>query len=141
MSGLAKTTPAKPMTNTYTRGDFVASPIAKENFSKNLNYLMSRHDMTGQELAYKLDTTKSTVCRWRQGISIPRGDVLDSLANVFGVTSSSLFRENIINNESASLDEETFLLSHFRSMNGNAKKVLLNDAYNLAYESFKEENK
>lgn len=29
--------------------------------------------LTGRELADVLDTTENTVCRWRMGVSLPRG--------------------------------------------------------------------
>lgn len=62
----------------------------KEILSKNLKLFMEYKNLNVTDLANKLDLPYSTVNDWVNGVSYPRVDKLNRLANAFGVTKKDL---------------------------------------------------
>lgn len=51
----------------------------------------ARADLTQEELAARLNTTKSTVSMWESGGQIPGADKICALASALGCTPNDLF--------------------------------------------------
>jgi transcriptional regulator with XRE-family HTH domain len=63
----------------------------KHVFSKRLQGLMIRAQMTQTELATKLNlATPSTVSKWRTGTNLPRLDTLEKIGQIFDVSPAYL---------------------------------------------------
>lgn len=69
---------------------YIQSYYEKEIFSKNLKELMNYRQLNVSELATKLNLPYSTVNDWVNGVSYPRADKLNRLAEALGVTKRDL---------------------------------------------------
>ena len=59
-------------------------------FTQNIKELLKDKDMTYSELATLTGIGKSTISMWMSGKSLPRMELLDKLADIFGVTAGYL---------------------------------------------------
>lgn len=66
------------------------SDNVKKEFSKNLNDLLYKNDMSRRDLASKLDVPYSTICNWCNGVTYPRMDKVELMARLFDVPKSRL---------------------------------------------------
>lgn len=64
-------------------------------FVTRLKNLLSVNHMTYSELAQKIGVNKSTVSMWVSKKSMPRMDLLEKIANVFGVTPDDLLKSSL----------------------------------------------
>jgi transcriptional regulator with XRE-family HTH domain len=64
----------------------------KEHFAANLNRLMSDQGISQMDLARRLNRTQSTVSDWCNGRTYPRIDVMQQVADVFGVLLTELVK-------------------------------------------------
>lgn len=55
-------------------------------FVENLKRLLKENNMTRAELADRLNLGKSTISMWMNGSNSPRMELLDKIADIFGVT-------------------------------------------------------
>ena len=62
-------------------------------FALNLNNLMKRKNVNGNDIAKICGVTKQTVSSWRSGTKIPRMDKVQMLADHFGVLKSDLIEK------------------------------------------------
>lgn len=60
-------------------------------FQDKLKSLRKEKDLSQEELAKKLNVSRSVVAKWETGIRLPKGELLESLAEVLGVNSEDLF--------------------------------------------------
>lgn len=65
-------------------------------FAKNLNYLLSQHDMSQSDLARKVEVTPQTVQTWVSGKSMPRGQALLRVSSVLGVEPSDIIQDKML---------------------------------------------
>ena len=62
----------------------------KKEFTKNLNDLMYKNGMSRKDLAAKMGLPYTTITNWCRGITYPRMDKVEMLAQIFGVPKSRL---------------------------------------------------
>lgn len=77
-------------------------------FIENLAYYSYEKKLTINQMAELLGVSQSTISMWRTGKAFPRIDVLEKLAEYFGITVSELLSDN-----SNSNDEPTTIAAHF----------------------------
>lgn len=70
---------------------------SKEIFAKNLNTIMAKRDIDRNKLVEDLGLKYTTVADWTKGITYPRIDKIELLANYFGIKKSELI-EGVDNN-------------------------------------------
>lgn len=76
-----------------------------ENIAANIIRLRKQFSLTQQELANKLHYTDKAISKWERGESVPDVEVLNSVANIFGVSIEFLISEHS-EKEFASLTKE-----------------------------------
>lgn len=76
-----------------------------ENIASNIIRLRKQFSLTQQELANKLHYTDKAISKWERGESVPDVEVLNSVANIFGVSIEFLISEHS-EKELASLTKE-----------------------------------
>ena len=62
----------------------------REIFQKNLNNLLSSSGMMQKDLAEFVGAKTTTVSGWTRGVSYPRADAMEKIAQFFGVPTSRL---------------------------------------------------
>lgn len=102
----------------------------KDIFSKNLKYYMDKKGVDRNQLCSDLDLKYTTVRDWIKGITYPRIDKIELLANYFGINKSDLIEEKSkIPSSSIPLPNfdprKTILLSNYDKLNDTRKNKLL----------------
>ena len=62
----------------------------REKFQENLNYYLNKYGKLQKDLADYVGAKTTTVSGWTRGISYPRSDAMEKIANFFGVPTSRL---------------------------------------------------
>ena len=93
----------------------------REAFAKNLNHLISIKCIRQVDIARALGVTRSTVCRWCEGSSIPSGKKLVALSEYLSITPSVIMGEK---STLTQIDEER-VLHGFRMLSPVGKEKLL----------------
>lgn len=70
-----------------------------EIFTQNLKDLLSQKDMKYSELASILGIGKSTISMWMSSKSLPRMEMLDKIADIFGVSAGYLTTDHSTAND------------------------------------------
>ena len=77
-----------------------------EKFSYRLTVLLDESNMTQTQLAEKIGTTNVTICRYINGVRVPRIDVASKIAAIFNVSldyllgiSENVDSENLTKNQ------------------------------------------
>ena len=65
----------------------------REIFRENLNYYLNLHKVMQKDLAEAIGAKYTTVSGWTRGISYPRADAMEKIANYFGIPTSELISE------------------------------------------------
>ncbi|WP_312247890.1 XRE family transcriptional regulator [Streptococcus parasuis] len=102
----------------------------KDIFSKNLKYYMDKKGVDRNQLCSDLDLKYTTVRDWIKGITYPRIDKIELLANYFGINKSDLIEEKSkIPSSSIPLPNfdprQAILLSNYSKLNDTRKNKLL----------------
>ena len=74
------------------------SDNAREIFVKNLRYLMDARGITQADICRELGVSSATVSNWFTGQKYPRIDRMQRIAELLGVTYSTLTTENGLQN-------------------------------------------
>ena len=91
-------------------------------FSKRLQYYMSLNELTQADMCNKLGFTKSAVSTWVNGTRVPRPEVIDKLANFFGIKRSDLLEyKSEGNSDAISIEGQKILLEY--NNNSNIKNL------------------
>ena len=70
------------------------SDNAREIFIKNLHYIMEQKGITQADICRELNIPSATISNWCTGQRYPRIDKMQQLADLLGVTYSTLTTEN-----------------------------------------------
>jgi len=62
----------------------------REIFQKNLNHYLQINNKMQKDLADYVGAKAATVSGWTRGISYPRADAMEKIANYFGIPTSAL---------------------------------------------------
>jgi len=103
------------------------SDNVKKEFSKNLNNLLHKNDMSRRDLASRLDVPYSTICNWCNGVTYPRMDKVELMARLFDVPKSRLVEKyDVVPDGYFFLDkDEQFLIETFSKFDDAQKKRML----------------
>ena len=77
----------------------------REIFKNNLNYYLDTQGRLQKDLAEYVGAKTTTVSGWTRGVSYPRADAMEKIANFFGVPTSYLVGVRPEESESATLRE------------------------------------
>lgn len=75
-----------------------------QKFGKFVKELRKKANLTQKELGEKLNVTDKAVSKWERGLSFPDITMINSLADVFGITSSELLNAEIGKKEEIDVD-------------------------------------
>lgn len=79
-------------------------------FIENLAYYSYEKKLTINKMAELLGVSQSTISMWRTGKAFPRIEVLEKLADYFGITVAELLSDH---NDDAIKDEPMTIAAHF----------------------------
>lgn len=99
----------------------------REVFRKNLNYYLSETGTLQKDLAEYVGAKTTTVSGWTRGISYPRADAMEKIADFFSIPLSKL----VMAHDDDQDDEEEQLLRLFRALSSNGKRLMLERAQEL----------
>lgn len=63
------------------------------SFADNLNYIMEKTGTTAYRLAKSVGAHQTSVANWKNGINMPRLEMVEKIADYFGTSVGSLIRE------------------------------------------------
>lgn len=80
----------------------------KNYFAQNLKFLRTRYNLTQEQLANKINSTRSTVNNWENEISEPNLDMIRKLTETFSIKDNIVFEDlkSKYNTSFVNLDEE-----------------------------------
>jgi SOS-response transcriptional repressor, lexA len=83
--------------------------IVKNYFAQNLKYLRTKYNLTQEQLANKINSTRSTVNNWENEISEPNLDMIRKLTETFNVKDNIVFEDlkSKYNTSFVDLEEDT----------------------------------
>ena len=81
----------------------------KNYFAQNLKFLRTKYNLTQEQLANKINSTRSTVNNWENEISEPNLDMIRKLTETFNVKDNIVFEDlkSKYNTSFVNLDEDT----------------------------------
>ncbi|MDF7636961.1 helix-turn-helix transcriptional regulator [Leuconostocaceae bacterium ESL0958] len=110
----------------------------KEILSNNIKHLLNKNAMTPAELADKLDIKRTTVYDWVNGVTYPRIDKLEMIADFFKVKKSALVEKQSVDESEQKitdiLDNETILAFDGKPIDDEDKQKLLEYARFILHE-------
>ena len=71
----------------------------REIFRSNLNYFLSLYGGKQKDLADYVGAKTTTVSGWTRGVSFPRADAMERIADYFGIPTSKLISQRIEDND------------------------------------------
>lgn len=95
----------------------------REIFQRNLNYYLEKYDKTQAELVKYTGSSKQTVSGWVHGVSYPRIDMMEKIANFFGVKTTDIVSEHKMTEELTADEQE--LIRIFRKLSFGGKNSLM----------------
>lgn len=101
----------------------------REIFRDNLNYYLNQSGRLQRELAEYVGAKYTTVSGWTRGISYPRADAMEKIANFFGIPTTQLIGER--SSPTVLSTEENSLIMTYRHLNPKGKELLHNRADEL----------
>lgn len=75
-----------------------------QKFAKFVKELRKKANLTQKELGEKLNVTDKAVSKWERGLSFPDITMINSLADIFGITSSELLNAELGKKEEIDVD-------------------------------------
>lgn len=103
--------------------------IRPMNLGSTIKALRERHGWSQEELGWRVNSSAANISRIETGKYRPGEDVLESLAQVFGIRVSELFAlaEGAPGSQVVHLPDqaEALLLAHFRAMSDERRLLLL----------------
>lgn len=99
----------------------------REIFQRNLNYYLESTGKLQRELAEYVGAKYTTVSGWTRGISYPRADAMEKIANFFGIRTSLLISEHTSDSSPLSNDEKR-IIHVYRSLGKAGREYLLQQA-------------
>jgi len=94
-------------------------------FSRNLNYQISTTGKSQKDICQDLDVSTSTMNNWCKGNSIPKMDMIQKLADYFGIGKSDLIDDKIARDSAAAQGrEDALFLIQYHKLNPQNKAIL-----------------
>ena len=81
----------------------------KNYFAQNLKYLRTKYNLTQEQLANKINSTRSTINNWENEISEPNLDMIRKLTETFNIKDNIVFEDlkSKYNTSFINLEEDT----------------------------------
>lgn len=76
-----------------------------QKFGKFIRDLRKKSNMTQKELGEKLNVTDKAVSKWERGLGFPDITIINSIAEVFGITASEVLNAEIGNKEEVDVEK------------------------------------
>lgn len=114
----------------------------RENFSKNLKYIMRKKNVSQFDIVKNLDLPPATVSSWVNGTRLPRMSKLRMLSDFFDVSVNELLDENPRANIDMGYspvmkilehDEYTYISTYLKELNAEGKKEAVKRVEELTY--------
>lgn len=115
---------------------------SKEIMARNIKKYMERKGVSNQQLCDALDFKYTTFMDWIKGVTYPRIDKIEKLANYFGVLKSDLIEEKTIDSHPAEMaqlhyeiimDEDiSEIFADFKKLDAKQKKIVKNLIHDMA---------
>ena len=102
-----------------------ARTVEVEMFRKNLSNMLISKGLSLTDIAKTLGISHSAVSRWVNGRVMPNATSLTKLANIFGVSPSTLLKENVMLSDCITICDEEKLLHDYRMLSETGKKKAL----------------
>lgn len=96
----------------------------KEIFARNLGRYVSASGLTQKEIAMAVSVSTSTFSDWMKGVTYPRMEKVQALANYFGIQSSDLVDDVSIAKDLIS-DEDQKVLDLFHKIPQEKREFIL----------------
>ena len=102
----------------------------KQILSKNLLYYMNLNKKDRNDMCKALSVPYTTFADWTNGVTYPRIDKIEMLANYFGIQKSDLIEDHdrTLDNMQVTLDEAG-LLAEFRKATPEQQRLILDFLY------------
>ena len=97
----------------------------REIFQRNLNYYLEATGKLQRELAEYVGAKYTTVSGWTRGVSYPRADAMEKIANFFGIPTSLLISESKADSPAFLSSDESLLLNGYRDLSDPGKTYML----------------
>ena len=97
----------------------------REIFRDNLNYYLESSGKMQRELAEYVGAKYTTVSGWTRGISYPRADAMEKIANFFGIPTTQLIGQRDSKQISSLSSDERELISLYRGADDRAREDAL----------------
>ena len=94
----------------------------REIFRENLNYYLESSGKLQKELAEYVGAKYTTVSGWTRGISYPRADAMEKIANFFGIPTTQLIGQRDSKHFTSLSADENELISLYRGADDRAKE-------------------
>lgn len=111
----------------------------RQTFPQKLRYYMDLHDKKRNDLVRDLGYKYSTIRDWEKGITIPRMDKVEQLANYFGILKSDLIEDkqkDIYAEQITLSSHESNLIKKYRALDERGKQAV-DDTLEREYEFVK----
>ena len=76
-----------------------------QKFGRFIRDLRKKSNMTQKELGEKLNVTDKAVSKWERGLGFPDITIINSIADIFGITASEVLNAEIGNKESIDVEK------------------------------------
>ena len=101
----------------------------KKIFSRNLNYQLSKLNITQKDVADKIGVSPQTFNTWSKGIAIPRMGKVQRLADYFGINKSDLIDDKSADESNKTdvqvlQEDEKYLLIEYRKLDQPGKNTV-----------------
>lgn len=94
----------------------------REIFRENLNYYLKSSGKMQRELADYVGAKYTTVSGWTRGVSYPRADAMEKIANFFGIPTTQLIGEREQKKISYLSADEHELITLYRGADDRARE-------------------
>lgn len=94
----------------------------RETFKENLNFYLEYTGKMQKELADYVGAKYTTVSGWTRGVSYPRADAMEKIANFFDIPTTQLIGERDPKQSSVLSDDERELISLYRGADDRARE-------------------
>ena len=104
----------------------------KKIMGDNIVYYLEQGQIDRKHFAEIIGVPYSTLTNWVNGVTYPRIDKIQKMADYFGIEKSDLVEERKTKEEPLT-EEELQVLSIFKTMNDDGKRRLLERAFEMQF--------
>ena len=102
------------------------------SLARKLKEFRMRSGLTTKDVGEKIHKSYKTISGWEHGRGQPDADMLFKLCEIYGISSIAEFYVDSSENDSILTSDERALIAAYRSLNKDAKMLLLKTAQGFA---------